>query len=249
MAHEEPTPAPAGHPLPRVVGIVPARGGSKGVPGKNLKHLCGRPLLSYTLEAACNSKLLQHVAVTSDDEAILDVAREFAEVSAVPRPPALATDEASVVPALLHALEALEASLALQFDIVALLQPTAPLREPWHIDEAIGLLARRSDAQSVISVTAMHEVHPARMYWLPASGNLDPIMPAHEQSRRQSLPAAYYRNGSIYLVRASALREQQAVMAKPAIGYAMDARYLLNIDEPRDWVIAEALMREHVGGR
>ena len=233
----------------RVLGLIPARGGSKGIPRKNVKHLCGQPLISYTLETACAAQSLARVAVTSDDDEILECARGFDGVIAIERPAELSTDQASVVPALKHALDILDSSHAEQFDAVALLQPTSPLREPRHINEAIQLLADQREAQSIISVTAMSDVHPARMYWMAQNNGLEPILSQYEQTRRQDIPPAYYRNGSIYIVRTAALIEQNAVMAKPACGYAMGADYLLNIDEPRDWIIAEALMQEHLRGR
>ena len=226
----------------KVLGIIPARGGSKGVPRKNFKELCGVPLIDYTLSVASRAEALQKLVVSSDDQEILDYAKTKYSVEAVLRPSELATDSSPVITAVLHTVNMLEQA-GHTFDAVALLQPTSPLREPWHIDEAVRLLQDNKQANSIISVTAMNDVHPARMYWLQEGCGLEPIQPEYEETRRQDIPPAYYRNGSIYLCRLSALRENAAIMCKPSLGYVMSPDFLLNIDEPRDWIVAEALVK------
>ena len=177
--------------------------------------------------------------MSSDDDTILDLARAYRGLEVLRRPAELAGDTAPIVPVIAHALAHAERENE-PYDAILLLQPTAPMREPEHISEAIEAL--RPGVNAVISVCEMHDVHPARMYERAPDGLLAPLMPQYEQARRQDIPPAYYRNGSMYLVRREAFESQRAVMAKPAVGYVMPERYLLNIDEPRDMIVAEALV-------
>ncbi len=231
----------------RVLGLIPARGGSKGVPGKNIRKVYGKPLLSYTLDAAVASGVLADVVVSSDDEAILDVARQHAGVSARRRPADLAQDTSPVNAVIRQVLDELEGEGRARYDAIMLLQPTAPMREPQHLREATQKLV--DGVNAVISVCEMHDVHPARMYRLGEGDLMQPLMPEWEQARRQDIPPVYYRNGSIYLVRREAFDAGGAVMAKPTAAYVMPDRYLLNIDEPRDMIMAEALIAAWQEGR
>lgn len=231
----------------KVLTIIPARGGSKGVPGKNIRPVHGKPLIAWTIECALAAKGLDRIVVNSDDDAILALAQGYPGIVARRRPADLARDGTPIVPVVAHALAEEEADGGGPYDAVLLLQPTAPLREPLHIEQALGLL--RDEVNAVIAVCAMHDMHPARMYAMAGDGVLSPMIPAFEQARRQDIPPAWYRNGSIYLVRRTAFEEQSAVMAKPAVGYSMDDRYLLNIDEPRDMLVAEALVAAWQEGR
>ena len=219
----------------KVIAIIPARGGSKGVPGKNRKPVDGKPLICYTIEAALQSKLLSEIYVSSDDQLILDLAEGYRGIRLHVRPNALATDNSPVS----ETVSAICSNTAC--DAIMLLQPTAPIRTSDNIDDAISLLESSGNCNSVISVVAMDDVHPARMYWIE-NGEMQSILPAYELSRRQDIPPAYYRNGSIYLVRKIAFEEKKSLMVKPSIPYIMPSGWLLNIDEPRDMIIAEALI-------
>lgn len=219
----------------KVIAIIPARGGSKGVPGKNRKPVDGKPLICYTIEAALQSKLLSEIYVSSDDKFILGLAAGYMGVKLHERSNELATDSSPVsetVSAICNITDC---------DAIMLLQPTAPIRTSDNIDDAISLLESSGNCNSVISVVAMDDVHPARMYWIE-NGEMQSILPAYELSRRQDIPPAYYRNGSIYLVRKIAFEEKKSLMVKPSIPYIMPSGWLLNIDEPRDMIIAEALI-------
>ncbi len=231
----------------KVIAIIPARGGSKGVPGKNLREVYGKPLIAWTIECALAARGLDRIVISSDDEAILAVARRYDGVLAHARPCNLAEDDTPIVPVIAHELVAAESEGFGPFDAILLLQPTAPMREPFHIEQAIAALSVGVNA--VISVCAMHDMHPARMYKMREGGALSALMPEFEKSRRQDIPPAYYRNGSIYLVRREAFERQGAVMAKPATGYEMADRFLLNIDEPRDMIVADALIAAWQQGR
>ena len=215
--------------------IIPARGGSKGVPGKNKKPVDGKPLISYTIEAALQSQLLSQVWVSSDDPEIIELAKKYPAVQIHNRNESLATDQSPVADTVKEIIKQTDC------DAVMLLQPTAPIRTGKNIDEAIGLLDASATMNSVISVVAMNDIHPARMYW-NKEDILSSILPEFEQARRQDIPPAYYRNGSIYLVRRTAFEQQHSLMIKPIMPYIMPLDWLLNIDEPRDMIIAEALI-------
>lgn len=207
----------------------------------------GKPLIAWTIEAALAAEGLSRVVVSSDDDAILDVARRYPGVVPSRRPDALATDTAPVTRVISHSLAEAERTEGTRYDAVLLLQPTAPMREPRHITEALAEL--RPGINGVISVCEMRDVHPARMYQRAEDGLLAPMIADYEQARRQDIPPAYYRNGAIYVVRRDAFEAQGAIMAKPAFGYVMSERYLLNIDNPRDMIVAEALVAAWQEGR
>lgn len=230
-----------------VLALIPARGGSKGVPGKNLSPVYGKPLIAWTIEVALAASGLDCIIVSSDDEAILDIARRYPGVVPLRRPDSLAEDTAPITPVIAHALAEAERGGNERYSVILLLQPTAPMREAAHIAEALSEL--RPGVNAVISVCEMHDVHPARMYRRADDGLLAPMIAEYEQARRQDIPPAYYRNGSIYIVRRDAFEAQGAVIAKPVFGYVMLERYLLNIDEPRDMIVAEALVAAWQQGR
>jgi len=219
----------------RTIAIIPARGGSKGVPGKNKQLIDGKPLIAYTIEAALESELLLQVWVSSDDPQIIDIAKQYPKVLIHERDGALATDQSPVADTVKEIIKMADC------DAVMLLQPTAPIRTSKNIDEAIGLLQQSAEINSVISVVAMNDIHPARMYW-KKDETLVSILSEFEQARRQDIPPAYYRNGSIYLVRRSAFEQAHSLMIKPIVPYIMPLDWLLNIDEPRDMIIAAALI-------
>ena len=219
----------------KVIAIIPARGGSKGVPGKNKKIIDGKPLISYTIEAALQSKLLSQTWVSSDDPEIINIARKHAGIQIHERDSLLATDQSPVADTVKEIIKLTDC------DAVMLLQPTAPIRTGENIDEAINLLMSSENTNSLISVVAMNDIHPARMYW-KKDDILASILPEYEQARRQDIPPAYYRNGSIYLVRRNAFEQEHSLMIKPITPYIMPLDWLLNIDEPRDMIIADALI-------
>lgn len=230
----------------KLLTIIPARGGSKGVPGKNRIPVYGKPLVAWTIECALCTDVSQKIVVSSDDVSILSIAKCYENVVASYRPDSLSQDQTPITEVIEYLLSQEEAGGCPPYDAVLLLQPTAPIREPRHILGVINAL--KSGINSVISVVEMRDLHPARMYRLECD-ELSPLIPEYEHARRQDIPPAYYRNGSIYLVRTEAFRMQRTVMAKPSAGYLMEGNLLLNIDEPRDMLIAEPLIAAWQEGR
>lgn len=220
-----------------VLGIIPARGGSKGVPGKNKMVIDGKPLIAYSIDAALESKLLDQVWVSSDDEDICQLAENYAGVGVHNRSEDIAKDVSPVSETIQAILKLVDEDV----DLIVLLQPTSPIRTGLQIDEAIELINNHPEANSLISVIPMDDVHPARMYW-KEEDTLHSILDKWEEKRRQEIPLAWYRNGSIYIVRKNAFNVHQTVMIKPSIGFEMPFDEWLNIDSPRDVLIAKALI-------
>jgi CMP-N,N'-diacetyllegionaminic acid synthase len=224
----------------KTIAIIPARGGSKGIPGKNILEICGKPLIDYSIESALQSVNISEIWVSSDDDKILKVARKSKEVLIHQRESKIAKDNSSIVDTIKAILsEYTQENIP---DAIILLQPTSPIRESKQIDEAISLLEVNTNMQSLISVCPMDDIHPARMYWKNGL-SLEPILEKYEQTRRQEIPLAYYRNGSMYIVRTKAFLENNSLMVKPSIGFEMPESMMLNIDTPRDVLIAEPLIK------
>lgn len=220
----------------RIVGLVPARGGSKGIPRKNLAPLGGRPLLRWTIDAAKGSSTLTDVVVSTDDDEIA-AAAEDAQV--LRRPSTLAADETPMREVVLHALDELEPC-----EVVVLLQPTSPLRRSAHIDEVVNLLLE-TGADSVVTVTRVpHRFAPESLLEL-VDGRAVPLTAAPAANRRQDKAAIYARNGpAILAVTADAARRHLSLYDGDCRAYVMTARDSIDIDEPADLKLAELLLRD-----
>lgn len=228
----------------RTVAVIPARGGSKGVPGKNLRVFNGRSLLARAIDCANQASVVDLVVVSTDDEHIAAEA-EAAGATIVHRPPALATDTAPTAPAVVHAVD----SLGLEgFDNVVLLQPPAPLRTGRDVEQAIILLSGAGSANglaqidSVVSVYKVGDSHPGRMYRLGHEGELRALFPAQEQLSRQDLPPVYHRNGAIYATRVASVLSSNSLLTGRIGAYVMDGRWTVNIDDPEDLIAAELII-------
>jgi len=225
----------------KVLGVIPGRGGSKGVKGKNIRVVDGIPLIGYAIKTASNSKKLTRYIINTDSDEIEKIAHDFnAEVYR--RNPELGSDSASIVPVILETIEALEAK-GETFDVVILLQVTSPIRNGQNVDEVISMFERDPELSGVISVVPMHDVHPARMYRLDESLNMNPLNPEWETARRQEIPPVYYRNGCIYAVQTEILKKYKTLMPEGKKGYVMPVEWLANIDDERDLIITEALIK------
>lgn len=225
----------------RVLGIIPARGGSKGVPRKNIRLVAGRPLIAYAIEAARDSRLLTHVVISTDDTEIATVAEELG-APVLMRPPDLAADNTPMLPVVQYTLAALEPGLG-RYDYVIILQPTTPLRTADDIDAALTLLIE-SRADSVVSVYQVADHHPARMYRL-VEGRLVPYEPEPPNRLRQGLPPVFHRNGAIYAFRRALIDEQGTLIGPDTRPYIMPRERSINIDDELDLAFADFLLRRH----
>jgi len=224
----------------RLIAIIPARGGSKGIPRKNIHPLCGRPLIAYAIDAARQSRAVDRTIVSTDDAEIAEISRGLgAEVRM--RPAALAADDTPTRAVLEHVV----GELAAQFyvpDAVLTLQPTSPLRTFRHIDEAAALFAADPHADSLVScIEVPHVFHPLSVMRRNEDGYLEPYFPVAQPHRRQDKPPALARNGAaIYITRTGRLAEY--VFGGCLIPYPMDAQSSVDIDTLDDLREAERIL-------
>lgn len=214
-----------------VVALITARGGSKGLPRKNVLPAGGKPLIAWTVSAAQEAQCVGRVVLSSDDDEIMAVAAAWGCDVPFRRPGELASDTASSMDVVLHALDQLPG-----FDYVALLQPTSPLRTAADIDAAFALL-QASGAPSCVSVCEA-EQSPYWMYRLAENGKLHALLPEHSTaSRRQDLPPVYVLNGAIYIARVDWLRATGSFLAEECIAYVMPRERSIDIDNVEDFEI------------
>jgi CMP-N-acetylneuraminic acid synthetase len=218
-----------------IVGLIPARGGSRSIESKNLAPLAGKPLLAWTLGEALASRTLTRTVVSTDSEEIAQVARA-AGADVLERPEALARDDTPMLPVVRHAVEALHRP-----PVLVLLQPTSPLRRARHIDEAVELL-KSSGAETVVSVVEVpHHFTPASLLEL-RDGRLLALDPAGP-TQRQDKPRLYARNGpAVVVLRTAALGGRDDLYGPNPVAYEMDARDSIDVDDPFDLELAELLL-------
>lgn len=226
----------------RVLAVIIARGGSKGLPLKNIRFLAGKPLIAYTIDAALHARLLDRTVVSTDDGQIAEIARQYGAETPFLRPPELAQDETTVYPVLSHAVQWLEKSEGYRPDYVMLLQPTSPLRTAEDIDNAIAL-AREKNADGVVSLCETKH-HP---YWVKrvmGDGQVLDFTPLDKPyNRRQELPKAFALNGAIYMVKRQVLLERQTFYTDRTYSYIMSIEHSLDIDTPWDLHLAELILQ------
>lgn len=216
--------------------IIPARGGSKRLPRKNVLDLAGKPLIAWSIEAGLQSKYVDRVIVTSDDDKILDIANQYGSET-IKRPDELASDTASSFDAIRHTIENVE-----QYDYIILLQPTSPLRNSEHIDEAIELLENKM-ADAIVSVCEMDH-SPLWSNTLPEDGDMSHFIRDEVTSKRSQDLEKYYRlNGAIYICKTDRLLEEKTFFIEDSIfAYRMDKESSVDIDEEIDFDIAKTIM-------
>lgn len=225
-----------------VLAVIPARGGSKGLPRKNVLPLAGRPVIAYSIKAALDSRLLSGIPVVSTDDCeIAEVARQWGAQVPFLRPSELSEDETATIPVLLHAIRWLEKNSSSSPDYIMLLQPTSPLRTAEDIDNVIQL-ALDNDADGVVSVcTSSH--HPYLAKKVDQEGKIQDFIPiGGTHNRRQDLPSAYTVNGAIYLAKRDVLLEQQTFYTESTYAYIMPVERSLDIDTPWDLFLAERIL-------
>jgi len=223
----------------KILGIIPARGGSKGVPRKNLRELAGKPLLAWTIEAAKSSCLIDRVILSSEDDEIIKTARQYGLDVPFKRPESLALDETPGVEPVLHAMKELESD---GYSHIVLLQPTSPLRKAEDIDEAIRLCLE-TKAPSCVSVC--RSAHPPWwMFRIDVNNRLMPIMDAEALPlRRQDAPVAYQLNGSVYVAECDFLKQSKGFISPDTVAYVMPPERSLDIDTEIDLAIAEMILK------
>ena len=224
----------------RTLAVIPARGGSKAIPDKNLTLLCGRPLLAYTVDAAKASTRIARAIVSTDDQRIADAARSLGLEVPFMRPASLAGDDAPMLPVLQHALEALEVQ-GFSADAIVLLQPTSPLRRAEHIDAAIDAL-ERTGGDSVVSVVEVpHQFNPVSVMRME-EGWLTPFLDVPTVTRRQDKPRVFARNGPAVLVVRAGVVKSGSLYGTKSSPLVMSAEDSLDIDTPWDLRLVESVL-------
>lgn len=222
--------------------IICARGGSKGLPGKNIRPLAGKPLIAYSIEHAQKSELFEEIVVSSDDSAILSVSAEYGAYNII-RPAELATDEAGVIPAIIHALRTFEENESKIFDTIVLLQATSPIREIDDIKRAVKLLEENS-TPSVVSVTNTKHSPYYNLLEEDIAGNISLSKSLPESIvRRQDSPTCYAINGSIYVWKRNALLQEQKTLFPNTKMYLMPEIRSIDIDTIWDFKFAELIVK------
>jgi len=223
----------------KIIGIIPARGGSKGISRKNIKMFCGKPLLYYSIKAGLESKYIDRVVVSTEDDEIAGVAKKFgAEV--IKRPDKLAQDDTPSVPVFKHVLSYLEEKERYAPEIVVILQPTSPLREVKDIDNCIEKLVREK-CDSVITVKKV--VHPPQwMVKLDKNGKVENLFDRKKITRRQDAKDVYIPNGAVFVTWPKTIMEKDTDRGADTRAIVIPAERSVDIDTELDFYIAEQLM-------
>ena len=224
-----------------VLGLVPARGGSKGVPGKNIKLLAGRPLLEYTARAASASGVIDRLVLSTDSEEVAAVGRQVGLEVPFVRPAELAADDTPMLPVVRHAIAALD-ERGWHADVLVLLQPTSPLRRPEHISAAVRLL-RDSEADSVVTVAEVPRHQSPDYVMRIDDGRLKPFLAEGARiTRRQDARPAYWRDGTVYVCWRRTIDRFDSLYGEDCRPLVIDAADALSIDSPADWDAAERVL-------
>jgi CMP-N-acetylneuraminic acid synthetase len=226
----------------RFLGVIPARGGSKGIPRKNLVSVAGKPLLAYTVEAALGSRLLDRVLLSTDDEEIAEVGRRLGLEVPFLRPAELAGDDAPMMAVIRHAVGRLESVDGYRPTAVVLLQPTSPLRTAAHIDAAIELFLKE-DADSVVSVSEPLE-HPCDMAWFD-NGTMHLALSAEERWKgRQTYPIFHFVNGAIYIVKTELIETSNHPWGGKAVPFLMSPLESIDVDGQSQLTMVDLLISQ-----
>lgn len=226
-----------------LLGIMPARGGSKQIPAKNLRQLCGKPLIAYTIEAALQSAGLSDFCVSTDNEYIIEISESFGTRNFIRRPDELATDSAPMMPVIRHAIETYEASQNIHVDAVVILFPTLPLRTVEDIDSSITTFLQGQPANSL---TTVHSVDPRIPYYLcrAEQGRVRSMKGAWpKKSNRQQFKPLYLLDGAVEISRREHVFSSIAFQDDNPLYYEIPNDHVLDIDDEGDWRLVEAMMQ------
>lgn len=224
----------------KILAIIPARGGSKRVPGKNVRLLVGKPLIVHTIESAMRSKVIDKVVVSTDDKEISRVS-EKAGAQVIKRPKKLAQDRSPTHPVIEHAIDYLKKREGYKPDIIVLLQPTSPLRDHEDIDEALEIFLE-NECQSLVGVCEAD--HPIHWSLKIESCYLKPFFSMkHLEIRRQDLPKSYMPNGAMFISRLESLIKHKSFYTPKTLSYVMPKEKSVDIDSEYDFKLAEEFLR------
>ena len=232
-----------------VLGVIPARAGSKGVPNENIRLINGKHLIYYSIFESLKSKLISDVVVSTDSKKFQNISIKYGAECPFIRPPELSGDGALAIPTIQHAVNEIEKINNIKYDYIVMLQPTSPMRKSAHIDDALSKLFS-SNADAIISVVNVNNNHPMKMKRFLGSDSISGTLvdyekPPVENCPRQKLPPVYIVNGAIYATKRDVLMEKNSFQGQNCIGYIMNENESVNIDTEIEFSIAEALMKEN----
>ncbi|MBR8823451.1 N-acylneuraminate cytidylyltransferase [Fusobacterium necrophorum] len=225
----------------KILAVIPARGGSKGIPKKNITMLDGLPLIVYTLKSAQHSKYLDRIIVSTEDFEIKKVAEQYGGEVPFLRPVELAQDDSKTIDCILHTIDILK-NIRETYDYVVILQCTSPLRKSWHIDEAIVRIISENGT-SLVSVSEVEE-HPILMRTLNTDGTLQNLLNVNSTIRRQNFPSFYKVDGAIYIQKIDENLNKDTSLNDGKLAYIMDRKYTVDIDEYLDIRKVELYLKE-----
>lgn len=226
--------------MKQILAIIPARGGSKGIPNKNIRNFCGKPLIGYSIEQAKDSQQINRVIVSTDSQQIADIAIEHGAEIPFLRPQKLATDTSQIVDAVTHLLTFLKEEESYIPEIIVLLQPTSPLRTAKDIDETISLLLS-ADADAGVTVSQTEN-----LLFTKDSKDYIKVVPGTEvftsSANRQELPDTYLLNGSmVYAIRTDVFLKEKTFLPKKVVGHVIERWRYVDLDEPQDFILGELI--------
>ncbi len=224
----------------KVLALIPARGGSKGLPEKNKKEFNGKPLIAWSIEHGLKSEFVDKVVVTTDDLEIAEIGRKYGAEVPFMRPQELASDTATSMDVIVHALDFLKAQ-GEEFELLMLLEPTSPLREVSDIDNSLSQLESNKQARSIAGVCEVEAQHPDFLVKLE-KGLMRPFT-TFEVKRRQELSELYFFEGTVYAAEVEYLRESRTFYGNHTLAYVVSKQKSIEIDDEVDFVIAEVLMK------
>jgi len=227
----------------KILGIIPARGGSKGIPHKNIYLLNGNPLISYTILSSLKSKRLSRVIVSTDSYKIAEVSRKYGADIPFMRPAELATDDALAIDVIKHALQEMETIDRVRYDYVVMLQPTTPLKKADDIDQVVDKLIN-TGCDTVVSMVDVGANHPARMYTIEKDRLVSVIEEGITMRPRQELPHIYIRNGAVYACHRDVIFDHNTLIGPDCRPFVMPTERSVNIDDISDVYLAEYYLKQ-----
>ena len=227
----------------KIIGIIPARGGSKGLPGKNIKELCGKPLIAWSIETGLASQYIDEVMVTTDSQEIADIASNYGAIVPFIRPTELASDTSTSFDTIKHTIEYYQNELKKTFDYIVLLEPTSPLRDKDDIDKSIEKLISEKNATAIVGISKTESQNPAFL----VTKDKQNFLIRYENKfinvlRRQDIEEVYFFEGSIYVSNIDELLKKKTFYHENTIGYEFPKWKSFEIDDIDDFIVVEALL-------
>lgn len=234
----------------KIIAIIPARGGSKGLPRKNIRILAGKPLIVWTIEQANCSNYIDKVIVSTEDDEIAEISRKYEAEVPFLRPKELARDDSPTIDVIMHAVNWFE-DKGDYFDIVVLLEPTSPLRDVEDIDKCIQMLISHPTAKAIVSVAKLESAHPEFNVTINDEGLIRKLNGTTNFNvlRRQELEDIYFFEGSVYISETLTLKQKRTFYHESTLAYVVPKYKSLEVDEISDFICIEALMKTKMEGK